>query len=66
MPEKEEYFSTIFFKNLNDHSIGAYKKLYERINVFFKTILLSTYDANAPDSIILIYKSEVSEITGCI
>jgi hypothetical protein len=52
--EKEEHFSIIFSKNLNDYSIGVYRELCDKINEYFKTLPSDTYSANAPNDIISI------------
>jgi hypothetical protein len=38
LPEKEYFFS----KNINDHSVSAYKELYEGIDKIFKVIATLT------------------------
>ena len=41
LPEKKELLSKIFEKNLSDHSIGAYKELYQGVGVTFEAALIA-------------------------
>ncbi|KKY22683.1 hypothetical protein UCRPC4_g03185 [Phaeomoniella chlamydospora] len=52
IPGKEERFSTIFSKNLSDHSVGAYRELSEGVDEYFEALPSNVHDANVPASLI--------------
>ena len=51
LPEKRRAFSKIFTKNLSQHSINAYKALYEGVGVSFEAVLTNTNETDRLDKL---------------
>ena len=66
LPEKKELLSRIFEKNLSDHSIGAYKELFQRVGVTFEAVPIAATtginNANALDSLLCLNVSRMSRV----
>ena len=64
IPGKEERFSTIFSKNLSDHSVGAYRELSEGVDEYFEALPSNVHDANVPASLISVKKIGHLDFSG--
>ena len=58
LSEKKELFSSIFSKNISNHSISAYRELCEGVRVTFKAVSVISRVRNTPNSLTTIGKRD--------
>ena len=52
LPEKEQFFSSVFSKNISEHSIGVYRLLCEGVSVTFEAVPSKGSSRDVPDSLV--------------